>query len=127
MFVVVSALLMIVFGAVLEGAPALIIFGPAADPDRPTARRPSAALRHRDGDRHGARPVLAADRAGPVRHLRHGQVRLQDVVKPYLKYLSILLVALLLIAALGTEPLVAPPVRFRVGVLRGRRSLSTVV
>jgi TRAP-type C4-dicarboxylate transport system permease large subunit len=32
MFVVVSALLMIVFGAVLEGAPALIIFGPLLTP-----------------------------------------------------------------------------------------------
>jgi len=31
-FVVVSALLMIVFGAVLEGAPALIIFGPLLTP-----------------------------------------------------------------------------------------------
>ena len=37
-----------------------------------------------------------------------GQVRLQDVVKPYLKYLSILLVALLLIAAIPGNSLWLP-------------------
>ncbi len=69
-FMIVAALLMIAFGAVLEGAPALIIFGPLLDSDRSAARRASPALRHRHGDRHGTGAVLSAGRAGAVRHLR---------------------------------------------------------
>ncbi len=75
MFVLLSVLIMIVFGAVLEGAPALIIFGPAAHAHCLAAGRQSAALRHGDGDCHGLGAVRAADRAGPLRHLRHHRHR----------------------------------------------------
>ena len=72
-FVVVAVLIMIVFGAVLEGAPALIIFGPLLAPIAMQAGRAPAALRHGDGHRDGARPVRAAGRAGALRDVRdHG-------------------------------------------------------
>ncbi len=72
MFVLLSVLIMIVFGAILEGAPALIIFGPLLTPIAHAAGR---AIPLHFGtvmvDRHGLRPVRAAGGPGPVRHLRH--------------------------------------------------------
>ena len=48
-FVLLSALIMIVFGMVLEGAPGPDPVRPAADPDRHATRRQPAAVRHGHG------------------------------------------------------------------------------
>jgi len=99
MFMLISILALIFFGAILEGAAALIIFGPLLTP---------IAIKLGYHPLHFAVVLVIAMGIGlfsPPFGLGMyatcaiGQVRLQDVVKPYLKYLSILLVALLLIAA----------------------------
>jgi tripartite ATP-independent transporter DctM subunit len=99
MFMLISILALIFFGAILEGAAALIIFGPLLTP---------IAVKLGYHPLHFAVVLVIAMGVGlfsPPFGLGMyatcaiGQVRLQDVVKPYLKYLSVLLVALLLIAA----------------------------
>ena len=75
MFLLLSVLMMIVFGAVLEGAPALIIFGPLLTP---IAQQLGVHPLH-----FGTVMVIAMGLGlfappiglGPVRHLRHHRHR----------------------------------------------------
>jgi tripartite ATP-independent transporter DctM subunit len=99
MFMLISILALIFFGAILEGAAALIIFGPLLTP---------IAIKLGYHPLHFAVVLVIAMGIGlfsPPFGLGMyatcaiGQVRLQDVVKPYFKYLSVLLIALVLIAA----------------------------
>jgi TRAP-type C4-dicarboxylate transport system permease large subunit len=99
MFMLISILALVFFGAILEGAAALIIFGPLLTP---------IAVKLGYHPLHFAVVLVIAMGVGlfsPPFGLGMyatcaiGQVRLQDVVKPYLKYLIVLLVALLMIAA----------------------------
>jgi TRAP-type C4-dicarboxylate transport system permease large subunit len=97
MFVVLSAMLMIVFGAVLEGAPALIIFGPLLTP---------IALRLGVHPLHFGTVMVIAMGFGlfapPVGlglfatcAITGTQVR--DVARPMLKYLAVLFAGLMLL------------------------------
>jgi tripartite ATP-independent transporter DctM subunit len=97
MFILISVLALILFGAVLEGAPALIIFGPLLTP---------IAVQLGYNPLHFAIILVISMGIGlfsPPFGLGMyatcaiAQVRLQDVVKPYLKYLAILLVTLVVI------------------------------
>jgi TRAP-type C4-dicarboxylate transport system permease large subunit len=84
--------ILIVMGSVLEGAAALIIFGPLLMPVAAQARHRSAALRRGAGDRHGHRPVRPAARPRPIRRLpdRRRADRGRRC-KPMLGYLGLLL------------------------------------
>jgi len=97
MFILISVLALILFGAVLEGAPALIIFGPLLTP---------IAVQLGYNPLHFAIILVISMGIGlfsPPFGLGMyatcaiAQVRLQDVVKPYLKYLAMLLVTLIVI------------------------------
>jgi tripartite ATP-independent transporter DctM subunit len=99
-FMLISIAALIVFGAVLEGAAALIIFGPLLTP---------IAVKLGFHPLHFAVVLVIAMGVGlfsPPFGLGMyatcaiGKVRVQDVVKPYLKYLAMLLLALAAIAAL---------------------------
>ena len=61
--------ILIVMGSVLEGAAALIIFGPLLLPVAVKLGIDAAAFRRGAGDRDGHRPVRAAARARPLRRL----------------------------------------------------------
>jgi len=96
-FVVVSVLLMIVFGAVLEGAPALIIFGPLLVP---------IALRLGVHPLHFGTVMVIAMGLGlfspPIglglfATCAITETRLENVWRPMLKYLGILFVVLILL------------------------------
>jgi tripartite ATP-independent transporter DctM subunit len=99
MFMLISVISLIFFGAILEGAAALIIFGPLLTP---------IAVQLGYHPLHFAVVLVIAMGVGlfsPPFGLGMyatcaiGKVRIQDVVRPYLKYLSMLLLALVLIAA----------------------------
>jgi tripartite ATP-independent transporter DctM subunit len=77
MFVLLSVLIMIVFGAVLEGRARPDHLRPAADADCLAAGRQSLTFWDGHGDCHGPGAVRAADRIGAVRHLRHHRHRAQ--------------------------------------------------
>ena len=69
LFMLLSIAVLIVMGSVLEGAAALIIFGPLLLAGRGQARHRPAAFRRGAGDFDGARPVRAAARPRPLRRL----------------------------------------------------------
>ena len=71
MFMLLAVLMMMVFGAVLEGAPALIIFGPLLTPIAAQLGINPLHFGTVMVDRDGPGSVRAADRPGPVRHMRH--------------------------------------------------------
>jgi tripartite ATP-independent transporter DctM subunit len=107
-FVVVSVLLMIVFGAVLEGAPALIIFGPLLAP---------IALRLGVHPLHFGTVMVIAMGLGlfspPIglglfATCAITETRLENVWRPMLKYLAILFVVLLLLVFVPTFSLWLP-------------------
>ena len=94
-FVLASTLLMICFGAILEGAPALIIFGPLLTP---------IALQLGVSPLHfgtvmvvamGFGFVFPAGRLGPFRHMLDYRDRDPSGVRPMMKYLAVLFLALL--------------------------------
>ncbi|AJG19529.1 putative gluconate TRAP family transporter, DctM subunit [Cupriavidus basilensis] len=97
MFIMLSALLMMVFGAVLEGAPALIIFGPLLTP---IAQQLGVNPLH-----FGTVMVIAMGLglfAPPVglglfATCAITGTQVKDVARPMLKYLAVLLVALVLL------------------------------
>ena len=97
MFVLLSVIIMIVFGAVLEGAPALIIFGPLLTP---IAAQLGVHPLH-----FGTVMVIAMGLglfAPPVglglfATCAITGTRMQDVARPMLKYLAILFVTLVLL------------------------------
>jgi TRAP-type C4-dicarboxylate transport system permease large subunit len=107
-FVVVSVLLMIVFGAVLEGAPALIIFGPLLAP---------IALRLGVHPLHFGTVMVIAMGLGlfspPIglglfATCAITETRLENVWRPMLKYLALLFVVLLLLVFVPTFSLWLP-------------------
>ncbi len=107
-FVVVSVLLMIVFGAVLEGAPALIIFGPLLAP---------IALRLGVHPLHFGTVMVIAMGLGlfspPIglglfATCAITETRLEDVWRPMLKYLALLFIVLLLLVFVPTFSLWLP-------------------
>ena len=94
---VISVLALIVFGAVLEGAPALIIFGPLLTP---------IAVQLGYHPLHfGIVLVIAMGIGlfsppfglGMYATCTIAQTRLQDVVRPYVRYVLVLLVTLALL------------------------------
>jgi tripartite ATP-independent transporter DctM subunit len=97
MFVVVSALLMIVFGAILEGAPALIIFGPLLTP---IAQQLGVHPLH-----FGTVMIIAMGLGlfsppiglGLFATCAITGTKMKDVAKPMLKYLLVLFMALMLL------------------------------
>jgi len=97
LFMVISVLALIVFGAVLEGAPALIIFGPLLTP---------IAVQLGYHPLHfGIVLVIAMGIGlfsppfglGMYATCTIAQTRLQDVVRPYFRYVVVLLVTLALL------------------------------
>ncbi len=97
LFMVISVAALIVFGAVLEGAPALIIFGPLLTP---------IAVQLGYHPLHfGIVLVIAMGIGlfsppfglGMYATCTIAQTRLQDVVKPYLRYVVVLLVTLVVL------------------------------
>ena len=96
-FVVVSALLMIVFGAVLEGAPALIIFGPLLTP---IAQQLGVHPLH-----FGTVMVIAMGLGlfsppiglGLFATCAITGTHMKDVARPMLKYLAVLFLVLMLL------------------------------
>lgn len=97
LFMVISVLALIVFGAVLEGAPALIIFGPLLTP---------IAVQLGYHPLHfGIVLVIAMGIGlfsppfglGMYATCTIAQTRLQDVVRPYFRYVVVLLVTLVLL------------------------------
>jgi len=97
MFVVVSALLMIAFGAVLEGAPALIIFGPLLTP---IAQQLGVNPLH-----FGTVMVIAMGLGlfsppiglGLFATCAITQTHVKDVARPMLKYLLVLFLVLMVL------------------------------
>jgi len=97
MFVVVSALLMIVFGAILEGAPALIIFGPLLTP---IAQQLGVHPLH-----FGTVMIIAMGLGlfsppiglGLFDTCAITGTKMKDVAKPMLKYLLVLFMGLMLL------------------------------
>jgi len=97
MFVVVSALLMIVFGAILEGAPALIIFGPLLTP---IAQQLGVHPLH-----FGTVMIIAMGLGlfsppiglGLFATCAITGTKMKDVAKPMLKYLLVLFMGLMLL------------------------------
>ena len=63
--------LFVVIGALLEGLPALLIFGPILFPISRAGRHRSRPLRHRDRRGNGDRVLPAAGRRRPVDRRRH--------------------------------------------------------
>jgi TRAP-type C4-dicarboxylate transport system permease large subunit len=97
LFMLIAVLALIVFGAVLEGAPALIIFGPLLTP---------IAIKLGYHPQHFAIVLVIAMGIGlfsPPFGLGMyatctiANTRLVDVAKPYLRYVMVLLLTLLLI------------------------------
>jgi tripartite ATP-independent transporter DctM subunit len=96
-FVLVSTLLMIAFGAILEGAPALIIFGPLLTP---IAQQVGVSPLH-----FGTVMVVAMGLglfAPPVglglfATCAITQTHLKDVARPMMKYLAVLFLALIVL------------------------------
>jgi tripartite ATP-independent transporter DctM subunit len=108
LFVVVSVLLMIIFGAVLEGAPALIIFGPLLAP---------IALRLGVHPLHFGTVMVIAMGLGlfspPIglglfATCAITGTRLENVWRPMLKYLVILFVVLIMLVFVPTLSLWLP-------------------
>jgi len=108
LFMVISVLALIVFGAVLEGAPALIIFGPLLTP---------IAVQLGYHPLHfGIVLVIAMGIGlfsppfglGMYATCTIAQTRLQDVVRPYLRYVVVLLITLALLIAWPTLTLWLP-------------------
>jgi tripartite ATP-independent transporter DctM subunit len=97
MFVVVSALLMIAFGAVLEGAPALIIFGPLLTP---IAQQLGVSPLH-----FGTVMVIAMGLGlfsppiglGLFATCAITETHVKDVARPMLKYLAVLFLVLMVL------------------------------
>ena len=97
MFVVVSALLMIAFGAILEGAPALIIFGPLLTP---IAQQLGVNPLH-----FGTVMVIAMGLGlfsppiglGLFATCAITETHMKDVARPMLKYLVVLFLVLMLL------------------------------
>jgi len=97
MFVVVSALLMIAFGAILEGAPALIIFGPLLTP---IAQQLGVNPLH-----FGTVMVIAMGLGlfsppiglGLFATCAIAQTHVKDVARPMLKYLLVLFLVLMVL------------------------------
>jgi len=97
MFVVVSALLMIVFGAILEGAPALIIFGPLLTP---IAQQLGVQPLH-----FGTVMIIAMGLGlfsppiglGLFATCAITGTKMKDVARPMLKYLLVLFMGLMLL------------------------------
>ena len=108
LFMVISVAALIVFGAVLEGAPALIIFGPLLTP---------IAVQLGYHPLHfGIVLVIAMGIGlfsppfglGMYATCTIAQTRLQDVVRPYFRYVLVLLVTLVLLIAWPTLTLWLP-------------------
>ena len=74
-FLAVSIVAFVVLGSVLEGIPAIVLFGPLLFPDRQAGRRARGALRDGRDLRDGHRPVRAAVRRRLLRRLRDQQGR----------------------------------------------------
>ena len=68
-FMAVSIVAFIILGSVLEGIPAIVLFGPCSS-DRPPDGHPRSALCDGGDPVHGHRPVRAALRRGLLRGLR---------------------------------------------------------
>ena len=112
-FVVVSALLMIVFGAILEGAPALIIFGPLLTP---IAHQLGVHPLH-----FGTVMVIAMGLGlfsppiglGLFATCAITGTQMKDVARPMLKYLAVLFAGLMLLVFVPAFSLWLP---FRMGM-----------
>ena len=74
-FLAVSIVAFIVLGSVLEGIPAIVLFGPLLFPIAKAGRRARGALRDGGDLRDGHRPVRAAVRRRLLRRLRDQQGR----------------------------------------------------
>ena len=70
-FLALTIVLFVVIGALLEGLPALLIFGPILFPISRARRHRSGPLRHRDRRRDGHRVLSAAGRRRPHDRGRH--------------------------------------------------------
>jgi len=108
LFMVISVSALIVFGAVLEGAPALIIFGPLLTP---------IAVQLGYHPLHfGIILVIAMGIGlfsppfglGMYATCTIANTRLQDVVKPYFRYVLVLLITLVVLIAYPTLTLWLP-------------------
>jgi TRAP-type C4-dicarboxylate transport system permease large subunit len=69
-FLAVSIVAFVVLGSVLEGIPAIVLFGPLLFPIARAGRHPRGALRDGRDPGHGHRPVRAAVRRRLLRGLR---------------------------------------------------------
>ena len=70
-FMAISIVVFIVFGSLLEGIPAIVVFGPIAVSDRQIARHPRSPVFHGRGAGHGRWPVHATVRDRLLSGLRH--------------------------------------------------------
>ena len=98
LFMLLSIVVLIVMGSVLEGAAALIIFGPLLVPVAVKLGIDPAAFRRRAGRCDGDRPVCAAAGLGLYGACLIGNVPIEQTVKPIMGYLGLLLLCLLVIA-----------------------------
>ncbi|VTN14282.1 Neu5Ac permease [Raoultella terrigena] len=71
LFLLLTIVILIIFGAVLEGAPALIIFAPILVPIAVQLGFNPAAFRHHYDSGNGLWAIFTAHWAGPIYHLRH--------------------------------------------------------
>ena len=98
LFLLLSIAILIVMGSVLEGAAALIIFGPLLLPVAVKLGIDAAAFRRGAGDRDGDRAVRAAARPWALRRLPDRRRADRTDRQADLGYLGLLLVCLLVIA-----------------------------
>ena len=98
-FLIVSIVAFVVLGSVLEGIPAIVLFGPLLFPIARAGRHPRGALRDGGDPRDGHRAVRAAVRRRLLRRLRHRPGQSGRGHAADLAYLLALLVGLLVVAA----------------------------
>ena len=99
MFILLSVVMMIIFGAVLEGAPALIIFGPLLTP---------IAAQLGVSPLHFGTVMVIAMGLGLFATCAITGTQVKDVARPMMKYLAVLLAALILLVLVPSFSLWLP-------------------
>jgi TRAP-type C4-dicarboxylate transport system permease large subunit len=94
----VSIVAFTILGSVLEGIPAIVLFGPLLFPIARAVGRPRGALCDDRHPRHGHRTVRSAVRSRLLCGLRHWARRSRRGIKPIWGYLLALLVGLIIVA-----------------------------
>ena len=98
-FLLVSIVAFVVLGSVLEGIPAIVLFGPLLFPSRAAGRHQRGPLRDGGDPGDGHRPVRAAVRRGVLRGLRHREGVAGRGMRRIWPYLAAVLAGLIVVAA----------------------------